>query len=85
MDRLRAELDRQQAEGRPFAFPIRVPPGSPQIARLLFGEDFEIETRAEGSHTTLWLYAKGDPRVLERSIGRLGLERRFAPAADAAE
>jgi len=84
MDRLRAELDRAQAEGRPLAYPIRVPPGSPQIARFHFGEDFEIEARAEGSDTTLWLHPRGDPRVLERSIGRQGLERRLARAADAA-
>jgi 4-amino-4-deoxy-L-arabinose transferase-like glycosyltransferase len=77
MDRLRASLDQQQATGAPLAYPIRVPPGSPQIARFLFGEDFEIETRPQGSDTTLWLYAQGDPLVLERSIGRKGLELRL--------
>jgi 4-amino-4-deoxy-L-arabinose transferase len=84
MDRLRGDLDRAQAEGRPLVYPIRVPPGSPQIARFHFGEDFEIEARAEGHDTVLWLYPRGDPRVLERSIGRQGLERRLARAADAA-
>jgi 4-amino-4-deoxy-L-arabinose transferase-like glycosyltransferase len=75
MDRLRAALDTAKAEGRAVAYPVRVPPGSVQIARFLFAEDHEIEARPDGS---LWLYEPGDPAVLDRSIGRRGLERRLA-------
>jgi len=82
LDLLRAALDRARAAGQPIEFPVRVPPGSPQIARFLFGEDFEIEARATPAGTTLWLQPKGDPAVLGRSIGRLGLERRLARPAD---
>ncbi len=47
--------------------------GPVQIARFLFAEDYEIEVRPNG----LWLQRKGDPAVLGRSIGRLGLEQRL--------
>jgi 4-amino-4-deoxy-L-arabinose transferase-like glycosyltransferase len=83
MDRLKLELARARAEGRPQAFPIRVPPGSPQIARFHFGEDFEIEARPTGGDTELWLHPADDLTVIERSIGRQGLERRLARAAQA--
>jgi 4-amino-4-deoxy-L-arabinose transferase-like glycosyltransferase len=71
--RFHDELARARAEGREPAYPVRLPDGPVQIARFLFGEDYEIEPRRDG----LWLHAKGDPAVLERSIGRQGLERRL--------
>jgi 4-amino-4-deoxy-L-arabinose transferase-like glycosyltransferase len=70
---LHAELARARAEGREIAYPVRLPDGPVQIARFLFAEDYEIEVRPNG----LWLQRKGDPAVLGRSIGRLGLEQRL--------
>jgi hypothetical protein len=71
--RFHAELARTRAAGGEIAYPVRLPDGPVQIARFLFAEDYEIEPRRDG----LWLHAKGDPAVIERSIGRLGLERRL--------
>ena len=83
-ERLHAALERARAEGRALAYPIRVPPGSVQIARFLFADDYEMEARATPmSGTALWLHPKGDPAVLDRSIGRLGLEKRLARGANA--
>jgi 4-amino-4-deoxy-L-arabinose transferase-like glycosyltransferase len=71
--RFHAELARTRAEGGEIAYPVRLPDGPVQIARFLFAEDYEIEPRRDG----LWLQRRGDPAVLDRSIGRLGLERRL--------
>ena len=54
--------------------------GSAQIARFLFGEDFEIVPRLQPDGSDLVLHRKGNPRVLDRSIGRSGLEWRFEQA-----
>jgi 4-amino-4-deoxy-L-arabinose transferase-like glycosyltransferase len=78
MQRLRDSLARARAEGRAIEYPVRLPPGSAQIARFLFAEDYEIEVRQAPGATTLWLHPAGDPAVLDRSIGRRGLERRLA-------
>lgn len=80
LQRFHTALVAARAGGRRIEYPIRVPPGaSVQIARFMFAEDYEIEVRARPlSGTSLWLYPKGDPAVLDRSIGRLGLEQRLA-------
>jgi 4-amino-4-deoxy-L-arabinose transferase-like glycosyltransferase len=78
MQLLHTALARGRAVGQSPEYPIPVPPGSIQIARFLFADDYEIETRPAPNHgTTLWLQPKGDPAVLDRSIGRLGLEKRL--------
>ena len=80
LERFHSALVAARAGGRRIEYPIRVPPGaSVQIARFLFAEDYEIEVRERPlSGTSLWLHPKGDPAVLDRSIGRMGLERRLA-------
>jgi hypothetical protein len=80
LERFHTALVAARAGGRRIEYPIRVPPGaSEQIARFMFADDYEMEVRARPlSGTSLWLYPKGDPAVLDRSIGRLGLERRLA-------
>jgi 4-amino-4-deoxy-L-arabinose transferase-like glycosyltransferase len=79
MQDLHTALSHARARGESPAFPIPVPPGSIQIARFLFADDYEIEALARPIHgTSLWLHPKGDPAVLDRSIGRLGLEKRLA-------
>jgi 4-amino-4-deoxy-L-arabinose transferase-like glycosyltransferase len=79
MQLLHTALSRARARGESPEYPIPVPPGSIQIARFLFADDYEMEARATPlSGTALWLHPKGDPAVLERSIGRLGLEKRLA-------
>jgi len=90
LDRFHTALAAARVRGRRIEYPIQVPPGaSVQIARFMFAEDYEMEERVRPlSGTSLWLYPKGDPAVLDRSIGRLGLERRLArggvaPANDA--
>ena len=72
---------RARETGAPIDYPVRLGRPSPQIARFLFGEDFEIVTRASPDGTELSLHRKGDPRVLDRSIGRLGLEWRVQDSA----
>jgi hypothetical protein len=73
---VRDALTRARAQGRALDHPI--PLGRPviQIARFHFGEDFEIVIR-DDPEPGLWLYERGDPRVLARSIGRAGLEQRL--------
>jgi len=80
VERFHTALAAARASGRRIEYPIQVPPGAPvQIARFLFAEDYEIEVRVRPiSGTSMWLHPKGDPAVLERSIGRLGLEQRLA-------
>src|SRR5262249_8186246 len=80
LDRFRTALAAARAGGRRIEYPIHVPPGaSVQIARFMFADDYEMELRARPlSGTSLWLHPKGDPAVLDRSIGRLGLEQRLA-------
>ncbi|HEX5064551.1 MAG TPA: hypothetical protein VFY49_00420, partial [Myxococcota bacterium] len=78
MQLLHTALSRARARGDSPEYPIPVPPGSIQIARFLFADDYEMEARATPlSGTALWLHPKGDPAVLDRSIGRLGLEKRL--------
>jgi 4-amino-4-deoxy-L-arabinose transferase-like glycosyltransferase len=83
LQQIRAEIDRAVATGTPLRYPI--PLGRPpvKIARFLFAEDFEIVNRltADGG-SELVLHSKGNPRVLERSIGRVGLEWRFEQARE---
>ena len=80
LQRFHTALVAARAGGRRIESPIHVPPGaSVQIARFMFAEDYEMEVRARPlSGTSLWLHPKGDPAVLDRSIGRLGLEQRLA-------
>jgi hypothetical protein len=85
LQRFHTALAAARAGGRRIEYPIQVPPGaSVQIARFMFAEDYEMEVRARPlSGASLWLYPKGDPAVLDRSIGRLGLEHRLAHGAAA--
>jgi 4-amino-4-deoxy-L-arabinose transferase-like glycosyltransferase len=78
LTRIHAEIARALAEGRPLDYPI--PLGRPplQQTRFLFGEDFEIVIREAPDGSDVALYRKGDPAVLDRSIGRGGLEWRLA-------
>jgi hypothetical protein len=80
LDRIHARVYADLAAGRPLDCPIRLGPAPPQIARFLFAADFEIVPRAGRDATRLVLHPRGDPRVLDRSIGRAGLEHRFAQA-----
>jgi 4-amino-4-deoxy-L-arabinose transferase-like glycosyltransferase len=80
LDRFHAALVAARTGGRRIEYPIHVPQSaSVQIARFMFADDYEMELRARPlSGTSLWLHPKGDPAVLDRSIGRLGLEQRLA-------
>jgi len=80
LDRIHAEIERKQAEGIPLEYPIELGRPPLQIARFLFGEDFELVTRLRRDGSDLVLHRKGNPKVLERSIGRAGLEWRFEQA-----
>lgn len=81
LQRLHTRIQRERAAGKALDYPIPLGRPSVQIARYLFGEDFELVTRlARGGGTRLLLYEKGDRTVLSRSIGRAGLEWRFAHA-----
>ena len=76
--RIHATLARARAEGRPLDYPIALGRPPVQLVRFLFGEDFEIVTRAGAHGSEVVLYERGDPAVLDRSLGRAGLERRLA-------
>jgi 4-amino-4-deoxy-L-arabinose transferase-like glycosyltransferase len=80
LDRIHRQLYAARKAGKPLDYPIRLGVAPPQIARFLFGEDFEIVPRAAPRGTALLLYPRGDPKVLAQSIGRAGLEYRFAQA-----
>jgi hypothetical protein len=81
LQQIRDDIDRSLAAGEPLHYPIPLGRPSVQIARFLFGEDFEIVTRfAADGGTELVLHRKGNPRVLDRSLGRTGLEWRFEQA-----
>jgi len=80
LDRIHRQLYAAMQASRPLDYPIRLGVAPPQIARFLFGEDFEIVPRIAPHGTALWLYRRGDPKVLAQSIGRAGLEYRFAQA-----
>jgi 4-amino-4-deoxy-L-arabinose transferase-like glycosyltransferase len=76
--RIHARLAGARAEGRPLDYPIALGRPPLQQARFLFGEDFEIVVREGAGGSDVLLYEKGDPAVLDRSIGRAGLEHRLA-------
>lgn len=83
LERIRAKIDHDQRTGTPLEYPITLGRPPVQIARFLFAEDFEIVTQLRRDGTALALRRKGDRRVLDRSIGRVGLEWRFQQARDA--
>jgi 4-amino-4-deoxy-L-arabinose transferase-like glycosyltransferase len=80
IERTRRSLERALREGRPIDYPVRLRRPVVQIARFHFGEDFEIVPEYTPEGTDLLLYPQGDPAVLDRSIGRAGLERRLGAA-----
>ncbi|MGH0032449.1 MAG: ArnT family glycosyltransferase [Myxococcota bacterium] len=81
LDRVHLRVHRALEAGEPLTYPISLGPGAPpQIARFLFGEEFEIVNRITRSGSELVLRERGDPKVLDRSIGRAGLEWRFEQA-----
>lgn len=77
LDRIHRQLHAARRAGAPLDYPIRLGVQPPQIARFLFGEDFEIVPRPTRAGAELLLFERGDPAVLTRSIGRAGLEHRL--------
>jgi 4-amino-4-deoxy-L-arabinose transferase-like glycosyltransferase len=72
-----AELRARLAEGEALAAPLRIQNPPLQLARFYFGEDFELVPAPGREGTDVLLYPRGAPRVLDRSIGRVGLEQRL--------
>ena len=76
--RTHRQIFEMRRAGEPLRYPIRLGAAPPMLARFLFAEDFEIAFGEPGARgPELLLFPRGDPRVLDRSIGRLGMERRF--------
>jgi hypothetical protein len=82
LERIRAEIDRKNAAGTPLVYPIELGRPPIQIARFLFAENFEVVTRLRRDGSDLVLHRKGNPKVLERSVGRVGLEWRSQQARE---
>ena len=79
LSELHAEIQSQLAAGQEPELPIELGAAPPLLVRFYFGDDFEIAvTPRRGGHHLLALYPRGDPGVLERSIGRAGIEARLA-------
>ncbi len=74
---LHSRLSLSLKSGDEIDYPVRVPGGAYIIARYYFGEDFEIVPRfTSPAHYELWLFEKGDLRILDRSVSRRHI---FAP------
>jgi 4-amino-4-deoxy-L-arabinose transferase-like glycosyltransferase len=75
--RTHSELRARLAQGEALAVPLRIANPPLQLARFYFAEDFELVPTSGREGTDVLLYPGGTPQVLDRSIGRLGLEQRL--------
>ena len=75
-------IDKRAVEpgSTPISYPVLLRRPVLQIARFHFADDFEIVPVYTREGTDLALFPKGDPTVLDRSIGRAGLARRLPDA-----
>jgi 4-amino-4-deoxy-L-arabinose transferase-like glycosyltransferase len=80
IERTKQLLDQARREGTPISYPVLLRRPVVQIARFHFADDFEIVPVYAPEGLDLALHSKGDPRVLDRSIGRAGLARRLPHA-----